>query len=193
MEIASEWNRSGEFDDTEYEGRLFIADTDLDEFAIEHGLTQADDPERFDEAKIKSACDCVLDCDYDGNHGNRNFGENEVIFNQRELYLIASGIWDIHSNPRDTRDQFDTYIKDFLSTADEDISSDPDDIIAIAFEYDDDRLKYGDLKKYLDIELNWYSPAHYDEYFVSGSIMLTEEEAEKLEEIFYLEQMTALL
>ena len=80
--LASEWNASGEHDGTEFEGRFFIGDDELDEFAVKHNLTREEDGELFfDEKKIMSVCDCRFDCDYDGNHGGRNFSESEVIFN----------------------------------------------------------------------------------------------------------------
>jgi hypothetical protein len=79
--LAETWNASGEYDGTEFEGRYFISDDDLDEFAQEHGLAE-DDKESFDEAKIQVNCDCQLNCYY--YHGNRHFREREVIFNETE-------------------------------------------------------------------------------------------------------------
>lgn len=74
------WNFSGEFDDTEFAGRFFMTDTDLDEFAKKHGLTQSDEPEDFDRVKIEKACDCKIIYDYKGVNPNRQFGDQEIIF-----------------------------------------------------------------------------------------------------------------
>lgn len=75
--IAQIWNSSGEYDDTEFEGRFFISDTHLGEFADENGFVS-------DDAKneLEDACDCQIIYDYEGANSNRQFGDSEVIFNQ---------------------------------------------------------------------------------------------------------------
>lgn len=85
--LASTWNASGEHDETEFEGRYFIGDAELDEFAEKHslGAYDHDDQEIFisDYRLIEEKCECRLNCDYDENHGNRQFYESEVIFNEK--------------------------------------------------------------------------------------------------------------
>jgi hypothetical protein len=81
--LAEKWSSSGEYDGTEFEGRHFITDADLDEFAQENGLTE-DDGESFDEAKLQINCDCQIIYDYDGANPNRQFGDSEIIFNETE-------------------------------------------------------------------------------------------------------------
>ncbi len=81
-----------EEENKQWDGRFFIGDTELDEFAKEHNLCQdnTDDPEdfSFDQDKVEKACDCRLVYDYEGSNSNRHFGDQEVIFNEeKELYI----------------------------------------------------------------------------------------------------------
>ena len=78
-ELTKTWNASGEFDGTEFEGRYFISDTDLDAFAAEHGFV--DDEGCFIQTEIERNCDCTLIYNYSGANPNRLFGDQEVIFN----------------------------------------------------------------------------------------------------------------
>lgn len=82
LDIAEKWNASGKFDDTEFKGRYFINDYDLDEFSIEHGLNQILGNNQFDQEKIEKACDCKVLYDYVARNPNRQFGDNEIIFNK---------------------------------------------------------------------------------------------------------------
>ncbi len=74
------WNLSGEFDGTEFAGRFFMSDMNLDEFARKHGLTQNNEPDKFDKDKIEKACKCKLI--YEGSNPDRQFGDQEIIFNR---------------------------------------------------------------------------------------------------------------
>lgn len=84
--IAQIRNASGEYDDTELEGRYFIFDSGLDDFARKHKLTSAskiyrDEGEIFSVEKIERACDCRIIYDYEGSNPDRQFGDQEIIFN----------------------------------------------------------------------------------------------------------------
>ncbi len=79
--IAENWNASGEFDGTDFEGRYFINDADLDEFAAKYGLGRNDDDGGFDAEKIENKCACQIISDYEGANPNRQFEDSEVIFN----------------------------------------------------------------------------------------------------------------
>lgn len=79
LKIAQNWNASGEYDQTEFEGRYFISDDDLDEFAAEHNLTNEDG--NFDEHLIQRNCNCQIIYDYKSSNLNRQFGDQEIIFN----------------------------------------------------------------------------------------------------------------
>lgn len=73
---AQSWNTSGEYDGTEFEGRFFMSDTELDEFAVAHNLRRADGDE-----VIEKACDCKIVYGYESSNPNRQFGDQEIIFN----------------------------------------------------------------------------------------------------------------
>jgi len=80
--IAENWNASGEYDDTEFEGRYFIGDDDLTEFATDNGFEINDDV----VCEIEKTCDCEIISDYDGANPNRQFGDSEIIFHKRINY-----------------------------------------------------------------------------------------------------------
>ncbi len=80
---AETWNASGKYDGTDFEGRYFITDTDLDEFAQYHGLCRENEDGGFDQTEIEKVCDCKLVYDFKGSNPARLFGECEVIFNIR--------------------------------------------------------------------------------------------------------------
>ena len=60
--IASDWNASGEYDETDFEGQYFIGDAELDEFAEKHRLGGYDDQGIFvsDYRLIEEKCKCRL-------------------------------------------------------------------------------------------------------------------------------------
>ena len=76
MRISKIWNASGEYDETEFAGRLFIDDLHLDEFARDSGFEINDDVIN----EIEKACNCRIIYDYEGANPNRQFGDSEVIF-----------------------------------------------------------------------------------------------------------------
>lgn len=80
-ELASNWNASGEHDDTEFAGRCFVNDFDLDEFAMRHDLTQADYDSNYDKQRIEAVCDCRIIDDYEGKNPYALFGDVEIVFN----------------------------------------------------------------------------------------------------------------
>ncbi len=187
LELAQSWNASGQYDDTEFARRFIISDTDLDEFANDHGLAE---DEMFDKEQIEKACDCKIVHDYEGKNQNAQFGECEIIFNpEKQLYIVASGIWGEHGNPSDTRASFSDYIENCLDSWDVETMVD----LEIMFEHDDDRTTYEALKQIADKEPNWFTVSDYSNYKISSSVYLTEDQAKELEEVFYLELMSELL
>lgn len=82
LEAAQSWNTSGEYDDTEFAGRFFMSATELDAFARKYKLTQDDEPDNFDKDKIEKACKCKIIFDYESVNQNRQFGDQEIIFNK---------------------------------------------------------------------------------------------------------------
>lgn len=107
------------------------------------------------------------------------------------LYIVASGIWGQHSNPENTRQKF----KDYIDTVKGDLSKEEwaNETIDTLFEHDDFRVTYKDLEIIADQKPNWFSISDYDEYFISGSVTLTDEQAEELGKTFYLELMNELI
>lgn len=84
--LAQNWNASGQYDDTEFEGRYFLTDEELDDFAIKHKLCQDNDDEFFfDKEKIEEACDCALNYDYESANPLRQLGDSEIIFNEEVI------------------------------------------------------------------------------------------------------------
>jgi hypothetical protein len=77
--LAETWNASGEYDGTEFEGRYFICDVWLGEFADENGFVSDDAAN-----ELQAACQCQIIYDYDGANPNRQFGDSEIIFNETE-------------------------------------------------------------------------------------------------------------
>jgi len=78
--IAQAWNASGEYDGAKFEGRLFVDDDALDDFAIKYGLCRNDDDGGFDPERIENKCACHIIYDYAGASPNRQFGDSEIIF-----------------------------------------------------------------------------------------------------------------
>ena len=76
LSIARSWNNSGEFDGTEFEGRYFVSDDHLTEFAEENGFEINDSV----TSELEQACNCSFIYDYKGSNPNRHFGDQEVIF-----------------------------------------------------------------------------------------------------------------
>jgi len=79
-----------ENDESAFYGRRFLTETDLDEFAAEHGL--ADENDCYDQGKIESACECGLDYDYDEGHAMHLWGECEVIFEPDDPEITIKGV-----------------------------------------------------------------------------------------------------
>lgn len=79
LSLAQSWNASGEHDGTTLEERYFMSDAALDDFARNHELI--DQQGNFSVKKIESACDCRVVYDYVGANPNRQFGDQEIIFN----------------------------------------------------------------------------------------------------------------
>lgn len=77
LRIGENWNASGEYDGTEFEGRYFISDDHLSEFANDNGIEITDDV----ISEIEELCDCRIVYDYEGSNPNRQFGDSEIIFN----------------------------------------------------------------------------------------------------------------
>lgn len=168
-------------------GKIFIVipDDDFDEFTDEHGLTIWQDKENENRdhpvtiKAIEKACDCKI-------IWNEQEDRPEVIFNEdKELYLISAGLWDIAPTPRQTRDDYYDYIKDSLDNC-------PDCLLEKMFEHDDTRLEYDKLKEIADKNHNWQNMLYAHDDWVSGSVWLTEKQAKELKDDFYLESMEAL-
>ena len=83
LALSQNWNASGEFDGTRFEGRFFIDDTDLDDFAAKHDMTEKCHSTCFCRQDIEQACDCLIVCNYESANPNRQFGDQEVIFNEK--------------------------------------------------------------------------------------------------------------
>ena len=82
LELGKSWNASGEYDDTEFEGRYFIGDDDLEEFSLKHKIHVPSDDEDVALEKIEQACACKLVYDYEGANPSRQTGDQEIIFNR---------------------------------------------------------------------------------------------------------------
>ncbi len=82
LSAAQSWNTSGEYDSTEFAGRFFMSDTELDAFAKKYKLTQDSKPDNFDKDKIEKACKCKIIFDCESVNQNRQFGDQEIIFNR---------------------------------------------------------------------------------------------------------------
>ncbi len=81
---------SGEYDNTELAGRYILGDNKLDDFAGEHGLCEDEAEQDFDREAIEKACGCQIIYDYEGADPNRQFGNQEVIFNEeKKLYIVS--------------------------------------------------------------------------------------------------------
>ncbi len=108
---------------------------------------------------------------------------------KKELYLVASGIWGQHSNPEKTSQNY----ADFISSFDPDGGGSLSEYL----EHDDSRTTYDDLKKIADQKPNWLQidpeTSDYDNCHVSGSVMLTNEQAKEMEDVFYLQLMSDLI
>lgn len=185
--IAENWDPTGRYDGTTFEDRFFIDDLRLDRFARKYGLNQLTSKHEFDGEKVEAACDCEIIYDYDGANPNRQFGNSEIIFNHQELYIVSAGIWDIDPTPRATVEAF----QDYIFTAK--IGWEGELTIERLFEHDDDRLEYEQLKEIAGKNHNWRNMLYADEDWISGSVLLTDEQAEELEETFFLQQMSELL
>ena len=74
-------DHTGRNDGTEFEGRYFITDTELDKLAIEYNL--ADVENFYISELIEKIADCKLTQDYPGANPNQQFGEQEIIFNNQ--------------------------------------------------------------------------------------------------------------
>jgi len=77
LSIARSWNNSGEFDGTEFEGRYFVSDDHLTEFAEENGFEINDSV----TSELEQACNCSF-TDYDM---SKKFGEQEKYFGWQEV------------------------------------------------------------------------------------------------------------
>jgi hypothetical protein len=82
--LAENWNASGEYDSTEFAGRFFIGETDLDDFAAKNGMTEKCHKTCYCRQDIERVCNCQIIYDYEGANPNRQFGDSEIIFNEKE-------------------------------------------------------------------------------------------------------------
>lgn len=67
--------------DSEFYGRYFLTDADLDDFAGVNELCEDEAGQNFDQEVIEKLCDCQIIYDYEGANPNRQFGDQEIIFN----------------------------------------------------------------------------------------------------------------
>ena len=80
LELAQKWN-SGEYDDTEFEGRLFLSDDDFDFLAKKTDCFMSAD-DAIDQNKFERLFNCRVIWEYNGVNPNRQWGDCEIIFNQ---------------------------------------------------------------------------------------------------------------
>lgn len=104
---------------------------------------------------------------------------------KKKLYIVSAGIWDIDPTPHATRDNYYDYIEEVLTGC-------PDATLETLFEHDDGRLEYDKLKEIADKDHDWRNMFYEHEDWISGSVYLTEKQAEELENDFYLEDMEKL-
>lgn len=82
LAAGQSWNFGGGYNGTEFAGRFFMSDMDLDKFARKHGLTQDNAPDNFDKDKVEKACKCKIVYDYKSANQDRQVGDQEIIFNR---------------------------------------------------------------------------------------------------------------
>ena len=89
LELIQIWNRSGKYDETEFAGRFFVGNGDLDEFSAKHNL-KTQDHGCYIDSLIEELFDCQIQHisdhkDFEKNYssiGWRRFGDVEIIFNK---------------------------------------------------------------------------------------------------------------
>lgn len=112
--------------------------------------------------------------------------DQEIIFNEeKKLYIVSAGLWDIDPTPRANHDNYHDYIKESLDSI-------PDCLLEEMLEHDDSRFEYDKLKEIADKDHDWRNMLYTDEDWISGSVYLTEKQVEELEDDFYLENMEVL-
>ena len=107
---------------------------------------------------------------------------------EKELYVVASGVWGVHSNPKNTNDAYIDCLKEF-------------DHKGCSFdeyvEHDDNRVEYQTLKEIADRNPNWFKidpeTSDLDGMHVSGTVRLTKNQAKELGYTFYLYKMKYLV